>query len=100
MAPIQMLIFPDKERPIGSGELVVSVVIAPICQTATHYSFPTDPTAWTGCGAYVTESVGSIAPGLTNRTLISLNTMKAELPHPISACVCHIYKSHIGLAID
>ena len=58
---------PDYQLRIGSGQLVVSVVIAPVCQTAYHHGFPAAPatsTSFTGCGAYVTESIGTIAHGI------------------------------------
>ena len=55
---------PDAERPIGSGELIVSVVIAPICRQSTFFGFPANTTpVFAGCGGYVTKSVGSLAPG-------------------------------------
>ena len=55
---------PNGQRPIGSGELIVSVVAAPICQQNPLLGFPASGTAYAGCGGYVTESVGSIAPGI------------------------------------
>ena len=61
---------PAKERRIGSGEMMVSVVIAPVCQTAIHHGFPLLPansTSFMGCGAYVTQSIGSIARGITDQ---------------------------------
>ena len=55
---------PNADRPIGSGELIVSVVVAPICQQSSYFGYPVNTTtSFTGCGGYVTESVGSIAPG-------------------------------------
>jgi hypothetical protein len=54
---------PHRQRPIGSGELVFSVVIAPVCQQSVYSGFPNSPTTFVGCGGYVSESVGSLAPG-------------------------------------
>ena len=55
---------PYSERPIGSGELVFSVVAAPICQQSVYLTFPTTTTAFVGCGGYVSKSVSSMAPGM------------------------------------
>ena len=55
---------PDTERPIGSGEIIISVVVAPICQQSSFFGYPVNTTtSFTGCGGYVTESVGSVASG-------------------------------------
>ncbi len=54
---------PDSERPIGSGELIVSVVAAPICQQSPFYNFPASTTTFVGCGGYISTSVGSLASG-------------------------------------
>jgi len=54
---------PYGDRPIGSGELIVSVVAAPICQQTPFWGFPPTGTVFAGCGGYATKSVGSVAPG-------------------------------------
>ena len=45
---------------------------APICQQNPLLGFPASGTAYAGCGGYVTESVGSIAPGICRAQGINL----------------------------
>lgn len=63
---------PDAERPIGSGEIIISTVVAPICQQSSYLGYPVNTTtSFTGCGGYVTKTVGSVAPGEDLKSLVA-----------------------------
>ncbi len=64
---------PEKERPVGSGDLESAIVMYPICKQSVFADYPADTDTFIGCGSLYAESFTSSSPGKALMILKSLH---------------------------
>lgn len=67
-----MSVDPDKERPVGSGDLTTAIVMHPVCSQPTFHDWPADADTFVGCGSMYVDPFVSSSPG--NFILVKQNS--------------------------